>query len=264
VSHNGRVLSSLDASIREFLRARVPLRAEDVDIEFNTPDKEWSARLTRSTVNLFLFDIRRSVNRGITGVTTREQDGAFSRGLRAPMVKVRYMVTVWTAEPGDEHRVLGDLLSLIAVNGEIPAEYLGGELADLGHPAELSLGAEDGMRSTDLWGPLGVPPRASLELAVVLPARGPIQRAVPVPPSEVDVGLNDRNEPSRASSRRRVGGMIEDPAAKGARIIGPRGTSVVEESGRFLIPGDPGDDLLVEADPPFHIVAGTDSADTDT
>lgn len=218
-SHNGAVLSSLDGSLRDFLRAEVPLRAADVEIDFGTPNKEWSSRLTRSTVNLFLFDIRRSVSRSISGTSVRERDGNPQRVFRAPLIKVRYMLTVWTADSADEHRVLGDLLRLIAVSGEIPAKYLGGELADLGNPAELTLGGEDAQRGPDIWGPLGVAPRAALELAVVLPAREPLARDVPLPPTQIESGVIDRREPTRTS--RRSGALIEDPASDRARGLGP-------------------------------------------
>lgn len=217
------MLSALDGSLRDFLRAEVPLRAEDVDIDFGTPNKEWSSRLTRSTVNLFLSDIRRSVSRSVSGTSVRERNGNPQRLFRAPMIKVKYVVTVWTAEPGDEHRVLGDLLRLIAVSGEIPTPYLGGELADLGNPVELTLGGDDGNRGPDIWGPLGVPPRAALELAVVLPAREPLVRDVPLPPTEVEAGLSDQRAPSRTS--RRNGSLIEDPASDRARGLGPTVTT---------------------------------------
>ena len=217
-------MSSLDGSLREFLRADVPLRAEDVDIEFGTPNKEWSSRLTRSTVNLFLFDIRRSVNRAITGLSTREVGGNYTRAFRAPMIKVRYLVTVWTAEPADEHRVLGDLLRLVAVSSEVPEVHLAGDLINLGNPVELALGAEDGTRFGDLWGPLGVAPRACLELIVTVPASGPLVTDVPKPPEEVGVGLNDRNQPSRESRTSRRPGQIDEPTGAPARSLGPTET----------------------------------------
>jgi len=251
------VLSALDQSLHDFLRSEVPLRTDDVDIVFAAPDKEWSSRLTRSTVNLFLFDVKRSTKRAVTGSTTRERDGVYSRLRIAPFVKVRYLVTVWTKEAADEHRVLGELLSLIAVAGEVPPQYLQGELADLGNAAELSLGTEDSNAFASFWGPLGVPPRASLELAVVLPARPPIERIVPAPPSEIESGLTDQNEPTRSSQRRRLSGVIEEPSARGKRIVGPRGSAIIEGTGRYLVAAEPGDELVVDADPPIHVIAGS-------
>ncbi|MEO5898865.1 MAG: Pvc16 family protein, partial [Ilumatobacteraceae bacterium] len=206
-----------------FLRADVPLRVDDVDIDFGTPNKDWSSRLTRSTVNLFLYDIRRSVTRSVTGTSVRERNGNLQRVFRAPLIKVRYMLTVWTAEPADEHRVLGDVLRLIAISGEIPTQHLGGELTDLGNPLELTLGGDDTARGPDIWGPLGVPPRAALELAVLLPAREPLARDVPRPPTQIEVEVHDQTSPGRSS--RRTGSLIEYPTSDRSRSLGPTVTT---------------------------------------
>src|SRR6478736_8403333 len=196
------MLEELDGSLREFLRNDVPLRAGEIDIDFATPDKDWSSRLSRSTVNLFLFDIRRSTTRATAGMAVRERNGVLQRGQLAPMMRVRYLLSVWTAEAADEHRVLGDVLRLLAVTAEVPTAYLRGELVDLGNPVELGIAADDGARSGDLWGPLGVAPRASLELVATLPARVPVERPVPAPPTEVDATVVDRNGTGRGSRRR--------------------------------------------------------------
>ena len=89
------------------------------------------------------------------------------------------------AEAADEHRVLGGVLRLLATSAEVPAAHLVGDLAELGTSVELSLGREDAMRTGDLSGPLGVTPRANLELVVTMPARRPVERVVSLPPTEV-------------------------------------------------------------------------------
>ncbi len=214
------MLEELDGSLRNFLRADVPLRADEVDIEFATPDKEWSSRLSRSTLNLFLFDIRRSTRRALTGRTVRQDERGYRQAYRTPMVRVRYLLTLWTAEPADEHRVLGDVLRLLAVSGEVPAAHLAGDLADLGSPIELGLGSEDDQRAADIWGPLGVAPRASLELVVTLPARRPIETPVGAPPTEIRTSVLGTTAPTTVGttapttvSRRRRALVEEQPGA---------------------------------------------------
>ena len=211
------MLEELDGSLRNFLRDAVPLRADDVDIEFATPDKEWSARLSRSTVNLFLFDIRRSTSRAVAGRTVRRDERGMRELFRTPMMRIRYLLTVWTAEAADEHRVLGDVLRLLATSAEVPAAHLVGDLAELGTSVELSLGSEDAMRTGDLWGPLGVTPRANLELVVTMPARRPVERVVSLPPTEVHATVVDpppaRGE-ARLVSRRRA--LIEERPSGGS------------------------------------------------
>jgi len=212
------MLEELDGSLRDFLRADVPLRADVVDIDFALPDRDWSSRLSRSTVNLFLFDIRRSASRSETGRSMRQRDGVYERLHQVPMIKLRYLVTVWTAEASDEHRVLGDILRLLAVSGDVPTQHLLGDLAELGNPVELGLGADDGLRSSDLWSPLGVAPRANLELIVTMPARPPLARKVGPPPTELEGSVEDIRATTPGVKRRRT--LVEDPATSRARGIG--------------------------------------------
>ena len=39
------MLHLIDAALEAFLRATVPLSAQDVDVSFEAPDREWSAKL---------------------------------------------------------------------------------------------------------------------------------------------------------------------------------------------------------------------------
>ena len=93
------------------------------------------------------------------------------------MMRVRYLLTVWTAEPADEHRVLGDVLRLLAVSGEVPAALPRRRARRAGQPGRAGPRRRRRPRAGDMWGPLGVAPRASLELVVTLPARRPIETA---------------------------------------------------------------------------------------
>ena len=56
------MLEYIDESLELFLRALAPLSAADVDVSFQAPDREWSAKLNRPTVNMFLWDIKRSTD----------------------------------------------------------------------------------------------------------------------------------------------------------------------------------------------------------
>lgn len=225
------MLEELDGSLRNFLRAGVPLRADDIDIEFATPDKEWSSRLSRSTVNLFLYDVRRSTTRAVSGRSVRQTERGYSSAFRAPLIRTRYLITVWTAESTDEHRVLGDILRLLAVTGSLPSEHLVGDLAGLDDPVELGLGGDDGMRPNEMWSPLGVAPRANIELVVTLPARRPLEQPVAFPPREVHATVVDppdlTREPRLVSRRRRA--LVEeqprDTTSKSATGTASKGTS---------------------------------------
>jgi len=52
------MIDELDEVLRKFLIREIPIKNTDVDIKFDMPKREWSARLNRPTLNLFLYDIR--------------------------------------------------------------------------------------------------------------------------------------------------------------------------------------------------------------
>ena len=64
------MLNLLDESLEEFLRAVVPLPKREVDISFDAPDKDWSARVSRPTINVYLWDVRRNVSERELGLET--------------------------------------------------------------------------------------------------------------------------------------------------------------------------------------------------
>lgn len=194
------MLDRLHLSLEAFLRAEVPLPAAAVDISFDTPEKDWGARLVRPTVNVFLHEMRRSSNRSVTGTFTRVADGEHRREALAPFVRLRYAVTVWTTDAADGHQLLGELLSLVATAGHIPADYLESPLHALGNRVEIALYAEDARSANDIWAGLGVSPRASIDMSVILPVAPPASRVVPAPPKSIGLTANDQNQPSRSST----------------------------------------------------------------
>jgi hypothetical protein len=252
------VLHALNLSLERFLRSEVPLPADQVDVDVAAPDKDWSARLTRPTLSIFLHEVRRSSSRSVTGTVTRAASGTYTREQLAPFVRVRWCLSLWTPEASDELRVLGEVLSLVVTTGGIPPEHLEPPLDTLGHPVELTLAGEDLRASDALWSGLGVAPRLAVELVGVLPVAPPLSRTVPAPPGDVQLATSDQRAPQRRSAVRRLGGTIADPAARGRRIIGPRGAAVVEDLGRYLVPAQPGDRLVIDVDPPREIAAGED------
>ena len=52
------MFDELDEALRRLLIREIPIKNNEVDISFDQPKSEWSARLNRPTVNLFLHDVR--------------------------------------------------------------------------------------------------------------------------------------------------------------------------------------------------------------
>lgn len=161
------MLHQLDESIEVFLRAAVPLPARDVDVAFDAPDGDWAARVSRPTVNLYLWDVRPNLDERYFGEELVEDDeGRRYRRDPLPRVDCRYLVTAWTTEVRDEHSLLGSVLAALLLHPEISAEHLRGVLATVRPVPSLSLRGGDGSENSDFWSALGGQLKPGLDLVV--------------------------------------------------------------------------------------------------
>lgn len=245
------MLDLIDESFEAFLRATVPLGATDVDVSFEPPERDWSAKLSRPTVNAFLWDIRRGGNRARSGVETFERDGETIRRMALPVVELRYVVTAWTSDHGDERALLGGLMRAILAHGEIPVEFQAAPLLELG-PLVVFM-AKSGEEHLDVFKALGGQLKPGINVVIHSKVDvGRFQVAGP-PTGGVELGTSDRTGTARSVARR-VAGEILDPAAFGARVVSPVGAARVNTAGQFLIAARPGDEIVVETVPPRAIV----------
>jgi hypothetical protein len=161
------MLHLLDESLEAFLRAAVPLPAREIDVAFDTPDKEWAARVSRPTIDLYLWDVRRNVNSGYLdfGAQGDGNDGAHRR---APLFRVdcRYLVTSWTSDVRDEHALLGATLVALLRHTELERKYLQGVYRDVARVPLIGVGADDGRDTSTFWSALGGRLKPGLDLTV--------------------------------------------------------------------------------------------------
>ena len=159
------MLDDLDEALRKFLIREVPIKNGEVDIEFKQPTRQWSARVSKPTLNVFLYDVRENakLRKAQTGWDTgmaRPANGG-NRGSRPPtaahiMNPVRldchYLLTVWATEPEDEHRLLGRVLVALFRSQDLPEELLPENLKH--QPAPISIKAaqyETLEKPSDFW-----------------------------------------------------------------------------------------------------------------
>lgn len=252
------MLQLLDESLEEFLRGVVPLERGEVDLAFDTPDSEWGTGITRPTVNLFLWDVRRSLDENESGrERVATSDGSAWRQ-RPPRVAFRYLCTAWTSEIADQHRLLGGLLIALLGHSQIPQQYLQGHLVDLDPLPTLRIARPDGKDFAEFWPAVEGKLRAGLDLIVTATVDPSVIVPAGPPTGELATVLADQSEPGRTSRRSAVGGRIDDPAAVGAVVRSVRGSAKVGETGQFLVQAEPGDEVVVETSPPLR---GTVSAE---
>lgn len=248
------MLQLVDESIEDFLRATVPaLSGGQVEVAFEAPDSEWGAGVTKPTVNLFLWDVRRNLEQRDAGMELLDdQDGKRYRRPPLPRIACRYLVTAWTADVGDEHRLLGALLAALLAAPKLPAEHLRGPMAELRPLPSIEVAQPDG-DSTDFWSALGGRLKPGLDVVVTVSVDAALLAQAGPPSDRFEMALGETNPPGATapatSHRLRVAGEVADPAAEGAVVRSPRGASTVRE-GRFVVPADPGDEVVVDTDPP--------------
>jgi hypothetical protein len=134
-------ISHVDSALERLVRVRLGLTEDVGDVSVATPDKDWAARQTRITVNLFLYAVHRSAEPSRS--PTRPEGGDPRRTFRRPqpMVQLSYLVSAWAGGPRDEHQLLGDLVSMISGIDVLPAELAPAELSS---SVRLALGSRPG------------------------------------------------------------------------------------------------------------------------
>lgn len=139
------MLDDLDEALRQLLIREMPINNNEVDITFEQPKREWSARLSRPTINLFLHDVRE--NNKLR--TQQPYLGTSANGMHASYspnpvrLDVHYMVSIWANDPSDEHRLLGRLLMVLFQFAEFPQDLMIGELAGHDFPITMKVAQYD-------------------------------------------------------------------------------------------------------------------------
>jgi uncharacterized protein DUF4255 len=196
------MIQDLDESLRALVK-RDALNGSGVDVAFDAPTKDWSARRNTPTVDLYLYDIREDLlRREVTWEPVRGKDGRVT-GRKPPprRFKFSYLVTAWTQRPEDEHRLLSSLLSCFLATEFVPPELLAGALAGVDIPILLTIALPPPAdRSlSDVWTALGGELKPSLDLVVTAPV--------------IDTREQEAGPPVLEEPRIRVG----DEAATGRR-----------------------------------------------
>jgi hypothetical protein len=247
------VLHLIDAALEAFLRATVPLSAQDVDVSFEAPDREWSAKLTRPTVSVFLWDIRRSNRSEHAGMEELEVDGRLVRRLPLPRVELRYVVTAWTSDHGDERALLAGAMRAVLAHGEIPETYVPDALA--GMPTMRLLMDRTNDQQPDFGTTLDGQLRPGVGLTVIAPVETDVYTPAGPPVDSIELSVQRTDSDARSTfAVRRVAGELTDPQAIGALVTSPRGSATVNAAGRFVIAAAAGDELTIATDPPVAVI----------
>jgi hypothetical protein len=166
------VFADLDETVRQLLIRHVPLDLATVDVSFDAPDREWSGRLSRPTVNCFLYDVRENEDlREMAWDYSRDaRNGTVQRRKLPIRINATYNVTVWARAPEDEHRLLWRVLSALARQPVLQLDVLEGGLKEQPFPVLTKVAKPETARTNpaDLWQALDNRIRPSLTYVLTL------------------------------------------------------------------------------------------------
>lgn len=242
------MLADLDETLRQFLIRYAPLETSDVDVSFETPDRDWSSRLSRPTVNCFLYDVRENHDLRQTGWDVARENGSYVRKKEPIRLDATYQVSVWAQGAEDEHRLLWHVLATLARHPTIPEDVFAGEVREqpLSLPTRVAQPDEGPRNMAELWqgidnrvrptityivtvaldpnvsatGPLVLRRSTTmLQLPQADPAPAPVYpAALPLPPAQGDQEAGMSQEPQAA------------PAARATSVTRTRGIAHTQEN----------------------------------
>ncbi|MFI5567702.1 DUF4255 domain-containing protein [Streptomyces sp. NPDC051740] len=149
------------------------LAGSGIEVSLDAPTRDWAARRNAPALNAYLYDIREEVSRRERG-TVAVTDGnglTVKRRLPPRWFRLSYLVTAWTKQPQDEHRLLSAVLATLLPREILPPAELPGALGALGLSVSLSVaGTQTESRSlAEIWSALGGELKPSLDLVVLVP-----------------------------------------------------------------------------------------------
>ncbi len=203
------MFDEIDGALKGLLAQEMfEVRDGRIELSFEQPKREWVQRLTKPTLNFYLYDVRenarlrpmpltqalREVRRGPQGETSVS---------RAPLrVNLHYMITAWATDPEDEHRMLWGTMLALFKHLCLPDDLMPEAMRELDVPVTMQI-AQDEMlpKPTELWGVLNNEVHPAVGCLVTVP----MNPFVPVPVllvSETSYRFSPTNIPGSVPDRR--------------------------------------------------------------
>ncbi len=247
------MIADLDESIKRLLIEDVPIKNGDIDIKFDQPKREWSAKLTKPTINFFLYDLRENseLRRANYGrVPSNNGDNNLAHKKKNPhRVDLYYMLTTWAAEPEDEHRLMTRTLMTLFRNPVLPEHILQGSVRKPQFPIQTYVARHDKLTNpAEVWSALDNEMRPSVNFIVTIAldpyqvVSGPIVQTYTMRSGQA-TKLPQYLELDPVSSERLfIGGTVrskgKDKEPQAGREVALKGTgwfATTDERGRFRL-----------------------------
>jgi len=234
------MISELDESIKQLLIKKGELDSTRIEISFETPDREWSASISKPRINLYLYDIRENHDlRGTQWFVENHPNGTATKKKNPARINLSYLVTVWAHDKADEHRLLWHVLTTLFRYPVLPEEILDQALTSQDIPIITLTAQPDGLlqNPADFWTALDNNLKPAINYVVTIPMNLDYQHTVPVTTGR-RIGL--KMPDAEAESTFQIMGKVfktghPDKVIGAATILAREAskTAVTDEEGRY-------------------------------
>jgi len=165
------MIYELNETLKELLLREMPVRKGDIDIQFDLPKREWSSRLNKPTLNIFMYDVLENIElRGSEQWTqTDNDDGTVSLHRNPVRVNFYYLITSWAKEIQDEQQLLSAALITFLRQAIIPENLLPESLHNQPVPIRLEVLQNKSLaKMSDFWSTIDNDPHPGIRLTVTL------------------------------------------------------------------------------------------------
>jgi hypothetical protein len=235
------MLNELDDTLRTLLLQDLPrvterIEADGFDVSFDVPNREFRSRLTRPTLSLYLYNIQENRDlRGRNWGVTRNNGSVTTR--RPPVrLDCNYMVTAWSNEVEDEHRLLTGATRVLFRNPILPQDVLQGELAgDIEIMTEVAQ-PESFKDVVDIWSVLDNDLHPSVRVKITIPLELDVEYSTPSVTGS-DIGMDPPTWKPGPTRPMRMSGRVErdgQPVA-GALVRAGQSSATTDEHGDYTL-----------------------------
>ncbi len=270
------MIADLDETIRKLMIAEIPIKNGEIEISFDQPKREWSSRLSRPTINFFLYEVRENNilrqhqwERMASGGNGGHSSGAPDRLAHLKRTPYRvdcyYMITTWASVPEDEHRLLSRSLMVLFKYPVLPQERLEKSLIHQPYELQAMLASHDKLTNpAEVWSSLDNEMRPSISYIITLAVDPWAEISEPIVTTftmrsgqSLTLPVLQKLADKTPREVTDIGGVIRDSKHKGQPISGVNISvdgwalsATSDQEGRFVLASLPPGDYTLLINPP--------------
>jgi hypothetical protein len=163
------MLPELHHVLKELIYDQGRIDRADVDVSFEVPTKEWTDKLVRPTINLYLCELQENTDLRQAQFQSTRTNGHSQLRAAPRRIDLRYVVTTLTTDSDDAFRLLWHVLGVLMRASELDPALFPDDVV-LEAPIVTRVAQPDaGLKLLDVWSALSAEPRAAFCYVVTLP-----------------------------------------------------------------------------------------------